>query len=66
MTEDEKKICEWESEDDDGTFSSDWQTGCNNIFEFSEGNPKDNNFKFCPFCGKEIVIISSIIDEEEE
>ena len=53
---DRKVKCEWESEDDD-IYSRDWSTECNNMFEFTDGNPTDNDFKFCPFCGGEIIII---------
>lgn len=31
-----------------------YSTGCNNKMDFQHGNIKDNNFKYCPFCGKEI------------
>ena len=36
--------------EDDGIYD----TGCYNMFTIMEGNPKENNFKFCPYCGKPI------------
>lgn len=45
-----KNACEWKP-DDDGTF---W-TGCDQAFVFNEGGPKDNDMKFCPYCGAELV-----------
>jgi len=43
--------CIWKEEngiDSDGLYV----TGCDNVFIIIEGNPKGNNFKFCPYCGK--------------
>jgi len=42
--------CIWEEEngvDSDGTYI----TSCDNMFTIMEGNPKDNNFKYCLYCG---------------
>lgn len=41
--------CSWKP-DDDGVFD----TGCDNKFFFAEGTPTDNEFKFCPYCGKHL------------
>lgn len=38
-----------------------WNTSCNNIFEFDEGDPHDNGFKNCPYCGREI----EVFDEDD-
>ena len=43
--------CIWKEEkglDVDGVY----KTGCDNMFTIMEGNPKANNFKYCPYCGK--------------
>lgn len=45
----EKGICVW-TWDTDGFF----QTSCGNGFEFTTGNPGNNNYQFCPYCGKQI------------
>lgn len=44
-----KPKCIWALDDDD---SGCWQTDCSNAFIFNEGGCKENNFKFCPYCGK--------------
>ena len=41
--------CTWKG-DDDGVYS----TGCDNAFQFEVDGPTENNFKFCPYCGKEL------------
>ena len=48
-----KSPCVWKEEKDIDTCYV-YASGCDNPFEFVDGNPKDNNFKFCPFCGGEI------------
>jgi hypothetical protein len=34
-----------------------WETGCGHAFEFNDGDPTDNWFRFCPYCGKSLVVI---------
>ena len=46
--------CEWSQEDPSGDFDDTWQTGCGNLFSFTEGGPSDNNFEFCCYCGKKL------------
>jgi hypothetical protein len=31
-----------------------WQTFCGELFEFTTEGPKENNFTFCPYCGRYI------------
>ena len=45
-----KEKCYW-TEDSDGN----WETSCGNMFNFIDGNPEDNEFQYCPYCGKEII-----------
>lgn len=47
------RSCQW-SEDEDGN----WDTACNEIFTFTDGGPKENNAKFCLYCGGELVPVS--------
>lgn len=42
--------CEW-TEDADGNY---W-TSCANAFQMTTGTPAENDFKFCPFCGRSLV-----------
>ena len=44
------KYCVWKP-DEDGIYD----TECENRFEITEGSPRDNKFKFCPYCGKKII-----------
>jgi hypothetical protein len=37
-----------------------FETGCNNTFQFITDGIKENNFKYCPYCGKEIALIVPI------
>lgn len=43
--------CIWSQ---DGEDSDTWSTTCGHYFTLNEGTPKENNFKFCVFCGKKI------------
>jgi hypothetical protein len=45
--------CLW-VQDDDGV----WESGCGHMFEFNDGDPADNYFAFCPYCGKHLEIIN--------
>jgi hypothetical protein len=44
-----KKTCEWTYEEDNY-----YTTSCSEAFFFVSGNWQEHNFKYCPFCGKEI------------
>lgn len=44
------KYCEWHL--DDATDSCLWETSCGQAFQFTDGGPEDNKFKFCYYCGK--------------
>lgn len=39
--------CEWQA-DDDGT----WDTGCGEKHVFEVDGPRENNYRFCPYCGR--------------
>lgn len=43
--------CVWEY-GSDGYFG----TECGGAFEFAEGDVFANSFRFCPYCGNEIVV----------
>lgn len=44
----DNKTCDWT--DDEGY----WITTCGHEFVINAGSPKDNDMRFCCFCGKEI------------
>lgn len=31
-----------------------WETSCGNMFIIEAGTPKDNDFIYCPYCGRKI------------
>ena len=37
-----------------------WDTGCGHAFEFYDGSPPENDFRFCPYCGRAL----SVVDDE--
>lgn len=39
--------CKWKENRDEGY----WATECGHAFCFTVGGPKENSFKFCPYCG---------------
>lgn len=41
--------CAWR-QDEEGV----WETACGEAHLFIEGNPRDNNHRFCPYCGRPI------------
>jgi len=43
--------CRW-CQDDDGT----WQSGCGLLFCFDNDGPSENGFRFCPFCGRPMLV----------
>lgn len=52
------KVCHWTLDDEDV-----YATECRHMFHIIDGTPADNNFKFCSFCGGELVVE---LDEESE
>lgn len=46
-----KSSCKWEYDDDDF-----WEASCGDAFMFADAGPFENNFKFCPYCGKPLVV----------
>ena len=47
--------CEWHLENDGVDV---WETSCGKTFVFYEDGPKENGFKFCPYCGGQLEVIS--------
>lgn len=42
------KRCDWTRADDEADL---WDTTCGNVFQFTDGGPKTNQFRFCCYCG---------------
>jgi hypothetical protein len=54
MTEMPENVCEWMETKEDPFGDPLYSTGCGHLAQLIEGTPEENQFKFCPFCGKEI------------
>jgi hypothetical protein len=42
--------CVWTNDPDDDS----WDTACGEKFVFNDGTPIENDFYFCPYCGKHL------------
>ena len=36
------------------SYHDKWDCSCGEGFQFMEGGPEDNDYNFCPACGREI------------
>lgn len=52
-------VCEWYTEEFASEEDTDvaFETSCVQGFQFNNGSPSTNDFKFCPFCGRAIMEI---------
>ena len=46
-------VCEWKYNDSEYYFES----SCKHLHIFMSGGPKENEYRFCPYCGKKIKIV---------
>lgn len=59
------KCCKWTFDEAHGK----WDADCGDAFSLSEGTPRENNMRFCPFCGSELqafVPMRDFLEELEE
>ena len=61
----EKETGEWLPDDDWWDGDTWFCSNCNEAFVLMNGNPKENNLKYCPFCGAEMSF-KNIIDTVKE
>jgi rRNA maturation endonuclease Nob1 len=57
--------CAWtyDADDESGT----WETECGHAFCFIDDGPKENDCKFCAYCGGNLVeVIATAEDEDDE
>lgn len=47
----EPQCCTW-TEDGDGV----WETACGEAYCFTDGGPRENRSRFCPYCGKPLAV----------
>jgi DNA-directed RNA polymerase subunit RPC12/RpoP len=45
------KTCKWVYEE----YYDYWETECGESQQFIEDGIKENNYKYCPYCGKNII-----------
>ena len=50
----EDDVCEWRLCDEEANV---YDTSCRNPHILIEGTPRENNYKFCPYCGKKIKVV---------
>ena len=50
MTDD---VCEWKYNDSEYYFES----SCDHLHIFMSDGPKENEYRFCPYCGKKIKVV---------
>lgn len=51
----DKPFCVWRVHDE-VHMPDTYETTCKNAFLFADGGPDDNGFKYCPYCGRELLI----------
>lgn len=49
-----QEVCEWRLCDEEANV---YDTTCRNSHILLEGSPIDNNYEYCPYCGKKIKVI---------
>jgi len=54
---DTKTECAWKLGDADPYYPS-WETRCGETFFLLEGTPAENQMKFCPYCGRQLVEVA--------
>ena len=47
-------MCEWRLCDEEANV---YDTSCRNPHILIEGTPKENNYEYCPYCGKKIKVV---------
>ena len=47
-------VCEWKLEDEEANL---YLTGCQKRQLLIEGTPKENGYRYCPYCGKKIKVV---------
>ena len=47
-------VCEWKFEDEEANL---YLTGCQQRQLIFDGTPKENGYRYCPYCGKKIKVV---------
>lgn len=48
------EVCEWKLFDEEANA---YNTTCGGAFWLNSDGPKDNGFKYCPYCGRKIKVV---------
>ena len=51
--ENKDDVCEWKYNDTEYY----WESSCDHLHIFMSDGPKENDYDFCPYCGKKIKIV---------
>lgn len=51
VSQDDPGFCKWVQSEEDV-----WDTACKDAFYLEQGTPADNFMKYCPFCGRVLVV----------
>ena len=54
ISEASDNVCEWRLCDEEANV---YDTSCRNPHILIEGTPQENNYEFCPYCGRRIKIV---------
>ena len=61
MNDKENAVCKW-TEVLDTWYGIYYETECGEVNEFMNDGPKENGYKYCPYCGKKIELNEYKID----
>ena len=59
------EMCEWTVDSDEYNGDS-WDGSCGGKWCFTEGDPAENNYRFCPQCGRPVRVVVSAGSESED
>ena len=51
--ENKDDVCEWKYNDTEYY----WESSCDHLHIFMSDGPKENNYEYCPYCGKKIKVV---------
>ena len=54
-------LCEWQYDEHHDV----WETSCNNLWQFTNEGPKENDCQYCMYCGGVIDVLSQKEQDDE-
>jgi hypothetical protein len=55
-----RRTCLWIHDED----ADKWDTECSEAHCFFEDGPRENHYRFCPYCGKPIELMENMVESE--